>query len=161
MELPKLPAARSMVRCSTSRQAAWRKIWSLRLHLQYLCPSSARAGEIVEHAHYRAAGNFGNAIRELEPDVVIDLICYTLESAQHACRGARGQCPAVSALRHCLGYGPAVEVPVTENQPRRPISDHGVRKAAIENYLLGEYQLSGFPAALFHPGIWWELGGLR
>ena len=85
----------------------------------------------------RAADNFGRAIRELEPDVVIDLICYTLESAQHLVEALKGH---VQQFLHCgtaWVHGPAVEVPVKEDQPRRPISDYGVRKAAIEDYLLG------------------------
>jgi nucleoside-diphosphate-sugar epimerase len=100
----------------------------------------------------RDADNFGLAIRELHPDVVIDLICYTLQSAQHLVQALKGH---VGQFLHCGTvwiHGPAVEVPVTEDQPRRPISDYGVRKAAIETYLLGEHQRSGFPAALLHPG---------
>jgi nucleoside-diphosphate-sugar epimerase len=41
------------------------------------------AWQQVEHCTIdRAAANFGETIVALEPDVVIDLICYTLESAQ-------------------------------------------------------------------------------
>jgi nucleoside-diphosphate-sugar epimerase len=100
----------------------------------------------------RTADNFGRAIRELKPDVVIDLICYTLESAQHIVEVLTGN---VQQFLHCGTvwiHGPALEGPVTEDQPRRPISDYGVRKAAIENYLLGEYQRNGFPVSLLHPG---------
>src|SRR5437868_4047263 len=100
----------------------------------------------------RASANFGSAIRGLEPDIVIDLICYTLESAQHLVEAIKGQ---VRQFLHCgtvWVHGPAVEVPVTEDQARRPISDYGVRKAAIEEYLLSEYHNSGFPAAILHPG---------
>jgi nucleoside-diphosphate-sugar epimerase len=100
----------------------------------------------------RSAANFGCAIRELGPDVVIDLICYTLESAQHLVEALKGH---VRQFLHCgtvWVHGPGVEVPVTEDQPRRPIGDYGVRKAAIENYLLSEHELSGFPAAILHPG---------
>ena len=45
-------------------------------------------------------------------------------------------------------HGPGVELPVTEEQPRRPISEYGRQKAAIEEYLLREHRQNGFPAAL-------------
>jgi nucleoside-diphosphate-sugar epimerase len=126
-----------------------------------ICVSRSQRKPYLPHAAWqevevrtidRAAANFGRAIRELAPEVVIDLICYTLEGAQHLVEALKG---CVRQFLHCGTvwiHGPAVEVPVTEDQPRRPISDYGVRKAAIENYLLNEYQRSGFPAALLHPG---------
>jgi nucleoside-diphosphate-sugar epimerase len=100
----------------------------------------------------RAADNFGRTILKLEPDVVIDLICYTLESAQHLVEALKGQ---VRQFLHCgtvWVHGPGVELPVTEEQARRPISDYGRRKAAIEDYLLNEARRNGFPAAVLHPG---------
>src|SRR5260370_19979317 len=66
----------------------------------------------------RASTNFGSVIRGLKPDVVIDLICYTLESAQLLVEALRGE---VRQFLHCgtvSVHGPALEVPVTEDQPR-------------------------------------------
>jgi nucleoside-diphosphate-sugar epimerase len=99
-----------------------------------------------------AAGVFGLRIAELAPEAVIDLTCYHLESAQQLGEALRGR---VRHFLHCgtiWVHGPAVEVPITEEQPRRPISDYGTRKAAIENYLLAEARLRGFPATIIHPG---------
>jgi len=45
-----------------------------------------------------------------------------------------------------------VEVPVTEEQARRPLGDYGSRKAAIEAYLLHEARANRFPATVLHPG---------
>jgi nucleoside-diphosphate-sugar epimerase len=98
------------------------------------------------------SGTFGRTIRELEPDVVIDLTCYTLESAQSLVDALRGR---LSQFLHCgtiWVHGHGVEVPVTEDQPRRPISDYGRRKAAIEEYLLNEARRNRFPATVLHPG---------
>src|SRR5690606_9863752 len=36
--------------------------------------------------------------------------------------------------------------------PRKPFGDYGIRKAAIEAYLLDEARRSGFPATILHPG---------
>jgi nucleoside-diphosphate-sugar epimerase len=111
------------------------------------------AWQQVEHcAIDRAAANFGPTILALKPDVVIDLICYTLESAQQLVETLKGR---VKQFLHCGTvwiHGPGVELPVTEEQPRRPISEYGRQKAAIEEYLLHEHRQNGFPAALLHPG---------
>jgi nucleoside-diphosphate-sugar epimerase len=45
-----------------------------------------------------------------------------------------------------------VEVPTTEDVPRRPFGDYGCRKAAIERYLLDEAASGRLPASVLHPG---------
>jgi nucleoside-diphosphate-sugar epimerase len=49
-------------------------------------------------------------------------------------------------------HGHSVEVPSTEDQERYPFGEYGIRKAAIEKYLLEEYQQNGFPVTILHPG---------
>ena len=98
------------------------------------------------------AGTFGAQIAALEADVVIDMICFTLASAQHLVEALRGR---VAHFLHCgtiWVHGPSVEVPTTETQPRRPFGEYGIQKAAIEAYLLREAHRNGFPATILHPG---------
>jgi nucleoside-diphosphate-sugar epimerase len=98
------------------------------------------------------SGAFGRQIADLRPDVVIDLICFTLESARHLVAALRGK---IQHFLHCgtiWVHGPSVIVPTTEEQPRRPFGEYGIRKAAIEEYLLGEARVHGFPATILHPG---------
>jgi nucleoside-diphosphate-sugar epimerase len=107
---------------------------------------------VLDRAAEEAAGAFGAKIRELRPDCVIDLTSYTLESTQHLVEALRGH---VQQLLHCgtiWVHGPSVEAPTTEEAPRCPISDYGVRKASIEAYLLDEARRNGFPATVLHPG---------
>jgi nucleoside-diphosphate-sugar epimerase len=95
---------------------------------------------------------FGKEIRDLRPDIVIDLICFTLESAQHLVSALRGE---IQHFIHCgtiWVHGPSVQVPSTEDIPRRAFGEYGIRKAAIEEYLLREARLTGFPATNLHPG---------
>jgi len=97
-------------------------------------------------------GTFGQKIAALKPDIVIDMICFTLESAQQLVEALRGQ---VQQFLHCGTiwiHGHSVEVPTTEMQPRHPTDDYGVKKAAIEAYLLDEARRNGFPATALHPG---------
>jgi len=107
---------------------------------------------VIDRTAAEQAGNFGAQIRALQPDIVIDMICFTPESARHLVEALRGQ---VHHFLHCGTiwiHGPSVEVPTTEMQPRRPFGDYGIHKAAIESYLLAEARRNGFPATLLHPG---------
>jgi nucleoside-diphosphate-sugar epimerase len=106
----------------------------------------------LDRAEEEARGTFGQRVRALEPDVVIDLICFTPESARHLVESLRGQ---IQHFLHCgtiWVHGPSVQVPTTEDTPRRPFGDYGTKKAQIEEYLLREARLAGFPATLLHPG---------
>ena len=106
----------------------------------------------LDRAAEESAGTFGSRIRELEADCVIDLTCYTLDSARQLVEALHGR---IQHFLHCgtiWVHGPAVEVPVTEEQPRRPISEYGIRKAAIEAYLLDQARRERFPATVLHPG---------
>ena len=97
-------------------------------------------------------GTFGKTVRTLYPDAVIDMICFTLDSAHSLVRALRGQ---VQHFLHCgtiWVHGHSVEVPTTEEQPRYPFGDYGIQKAAIETFLLREARLNGFPATVLHPG---------
>ena len=97
-------------------------------------------------------GSFGAQIGALRGDVVIDMICFTLESARHLVTALRGN---VQHFLHCgtiWVHGPTVAAPTTEDEPRRPFGVYGVQKAAIEAYLLDEARRNGFPATALHPG---------
>jgi nucleoside-diphosphate-sugar epimerase len=99
-----------------------------------------------------AAGSFGSDIAALEPDIVVDMICFTLPSARHLVESLRGR---VRHFLHCgtiWVHGHNTAVPATEDQPLNAFGDYGTQKAAIEDYLLGEARRSGFPATVFRPG---------
>ncbi len=105
-----------------------------------------------DRAAEEATGAFGPRIRDLRPDIVIDLICFTLESAQHLVEALRGEIQHVIHCGTIWVHGPSVQVPTTEEQPRRPFGEYGIQKAAIEAYLLNESRRNGFPATILHPG---------
>jgi nucleoside-diphosphate-sugar epimerase len=109
-------------------------------------------GVVIDRDGEEAAGRFGGRIRDLRPEAVTDMICFTLESARQLVEALRGH---VQHFLHCgtiWVHGPSVEVPTTENQPRRPFGNYGIQKAAIEQYLLDEARGHGFPATILHPG---------
>ncbi|HBX69972.1 MAG TPA: epimerase [Chloroflexi bacterium] len=95
---------------------------------------------------------FGEQIRDLAPDVVIDMICFKPESAKILVEALRGR---VQQFLHCgtiWVHGPSEQVPTDEAQPRKPFGEYGINKAAIEAYLLKEARQNGFPVAILHPG---------
>ncbi|NJN84105.1 MAG: NAD(P)-dependent oxidoreductase [Caldilineaceae bacterium] len=107
---------------------------------------------VIDRSAAEQAGSFGDQILALQPDVVIDMICFNLESARHLVQALRGQ---VQHFLHCgtvWVHGPSVEVPTTEAQPRTPFGEYGIQKAAIEAFLLDEARRGNFPATCLHPG---------
>lgn len=58
-----------------------------------------------------AAGTFGDRVAGLSPDVVVDLVCFTVESAAALVERLRG---AAGHLLHCGSvwrFGPSVKLP--------------------------------------------------
>jgi nucleoside-diphosphate-sugar epimerase len=99
-----------------------------------------------------AAGTFGARIAALRPDAVIDLICFTKASARQLIEALR---PSRPLLVHCgtiWVHGPALRVPVTEDEPRTAYGEYGTGKAEIEALLHEETQAGGVPAVVLHPG---------
>jgi len=99
-----------------------------------------------------AAGTFGGRIAALGADVVIDMICFTPESARQLVDALR---PARPLLLHCgtiWVHGPAARVPLTEDEPRTAFGDYGTGKAAIEALLWRETIAGGVPGVVLHPG---------
>lgn len=115
---------------------AWQAVWQVTL----------------DRSEAEKDGSFANQIRDLAPEVIVDMICFSLQSAQQLVEALRGQ---VHHFLHCgtiWVHGPSVQVPTEETQPRRPFGDYGINKAAIEAYLLTQARRSGFPATVLHPG---------
>lgn len=94
---------------------------------------------------------FTSVIAALLPDVVIDMICFTTDSARQLVNELEGK---IQHFIHCGSmwvHGHSDYVPATESQVRKPICNYGKQKLAIENYLL-EKAANGFPATVLHPG---------
>ncbi|MGB3851233.1 MAG: NAD-dependent epimerase/dehydratase family protein [Tunicatimonas sp.] len=95
---------------------------------------------------------FDTQIKALGGEVVVDLICFNPESAVQLVEALTG---SVAHFIHCgtmWVHGFSERVPTREDQERKPFGDYGIKKAAIESYLLREYQEDKFPATVLHPG---------
>jgi nucleoside-diphosphate-sugar epimerase len=107
---------------------------------------------VVDRSQAEKDGSFGTQVAALKPEVVIDMICFTPESARQLVDALQGK---VQQFLHCgtiWVHGPSVQVPTTEDQPRMPFGEYGINKARIEAYLLDEARRGGFPAVVLHPG---------
>ena len=99
-----------------------------------------------------AAGTFGARVAALRPDVVIDLVCFTPAAVGQLVDALR---PSRPLLLHCgtiWVHGPALRVPVTEDEPRTAYGAYGTGKAEIEALLHRETRSGGVPAVVLHPG---------
>lgn len=97
-------------------------------------------------------GSFGASVAKLGADAVIDLTCYQPSSAAQLVEGLRGH---VNHLIHCGTiwiHGHSTVVPTTEDTPRQPFGDYGIRKSTIESYLVKQARETGFPVTMLHPG---------
>src|SRR5450830_1383866 len=96
--------------------SAWKEVQKIRV--------DRKAEELAE--------TFGQFVNKLNPDVVIDMICFDMKSAIQLVEALKGN------IRHFLlcgttwVYGHSVEVPATEDQPRYPFGEYGIQKAEIE-----------------------------
>jgi nucleoside-diphosphate-sugar epimerase len=105
----------------------------------------------IDREREEGAGSFGNSIAALKPDIVVDMICFTLASAEHLVEALRGHVAHFLHTGTIWVHGPSVAVPTTEDAPRTPFGEYGIQKAAIEAYLLDQAR-RGFPATIVHPG---------
>ncbi|MGB6742345.1 MAG: NAD(P)-dependent oxidoreductase [Terracidiphilus sp.] len=106
----------------------------------------------VDRVAEEQAGTFGERIAKLGAEVVIDLTCYSQSSAEQLVNALRGR---LEHLLHCgtiWVHGHSTVVPTTEDQPRCPFGDYGIRKAAIEEWLLKQSSEESFPLTVLHPG---------
>ncbi len=106
----------------------------------------------IDRTRAEVQQTFGAQIKALGAEVVIDLICFTLQSATQLVEALVGN---VQHLIHCgtmWVHGPSERVPTRETQERKPFGTYGINKAEIESYLLSLHQQRDFPATVLHPG---------
>lgn len=98
-------------------------------------------------------GTFAESIAALGADAVIDMVCFTPESAQKLVDGLRGRVKLLVSCGTIWIHGPATAVPVAEGEAREPFGEYGVNKDAIERLLLAESaRPDGLPCIVLHPG---------
>ena len=97
-------------------------------------------------------GVFGKEIAGMDPDIVIDMICFNKKNAVQMVNALQGRIKQYLFCGTIWVYGHSVMIPTEEDQPRKPLSEYGKNKADTEAYLLEESKQNGFPATILHPG---------
>lgn len=110
--------------------------------------------EEADRAQLDAEGTFGQSVLALGPDVVIDLVCFTRESAAALVDALRGR---VAHLLHCGSiwrHGTSLRLPIAEDGAgaEPPFGEHGIQKAAIAQLLKDETAAGGLVTTSIHPG---------
>jgi nucleoside-diphosphate-sugar epimerase len=99
-------------------------------------------------------GTFGATVLATRPDVVIDMICFTAESATALVNALRGE---VGHLLHCGSvwrYGPSRKLPIAEGSDSAdpPFGEYGIGKDRIARLLKEETAAGGLVTTSVHPG---------
>ncbi len=97
-------------------------------------------------------GTFPDRVADLQPDVVIDLVCFTLESATALVERLRG---TGTHLVHCGSVwraGPSEVLPITEDAMTPPFGTYGIEKDRIARMLKQETADGGLVTTSLHPG---------
>jgi nucleoside-diphosphate-sugar epimerase len=100
----------------------------------------------------RSAADFPDRMAGLRPDVVVDLICFTLDDAATLVGRLRGE---TGHLLHCGSIwraGPSRKAPITEENATPPLGEYGIAKAAIAELLRAETRDGGLVTTSLHPG---------
>ncbi|WP_245674224.1 NAD-dependent epimerase/dehydratase family protein [Actinoplanes rectilineatus] len=108
--------------------------------------------ETADRAAEDRDGVFGDRVAALRPDAVVDLICFTPESAAALVERLRG---ATGHLLHCGSIwraGPSHRLPTTEENAEPPVGGYGIAKDAIARLLKDETRSGGMPTTTLHPG---------
>ncbi len=99
-----------------------------------------------------AAGTFGARVAELGADAVVDMVCFTPESASALVESLRGRVGHLVTCGTIWRYGPSIKVPVTDANTTPPVGDYGTGKQAITQLLQLETASGGLVTTTLHPG---------
>lgn len=113
---------------------------------------NACARVVLDREATDAEGSTAARVLAYRPDVVVDMVCFTPESAAQLVDGLRGH---VGLLAHCgtiWTHGLSTTLPIGEDDPKSPYGDYGVQKYAIERLLAAETVAGGLATTVIHPG---------
>lgn len=107
----------------------------------------------VDRDREETAGRFGEQIADLNPDVVVDMVCFTRASAEHLVDGLRGRARLLVSCSTIWVHGTLSEVPADEEADLEPWGEYGLGKLAMERFLLDQSaRPGGLPTVILRPG---------
>lgn len=97
-------------------------------------------------------GTFGETVLAQEPDVVVDLVCFTVESAMAMITALRGKVQHYVFCGSIWRAGISEILPISEDDATEPFSDYGIGKHQIARILKEETANGGLVATTLDPG---------
>lgn len=107
---------------------------------------------VADRAAEDAAGTFGARIRDLRPDAVIDMVCFTPASATQLLEALTGTGALLLMCGTIWVHGRLTAVPARESDARLPWGDYGVQKNEIERLVTAAAERGDVPGTVLHPG---------
>ena len=98
------------------------------------------------------AGTFGDRIAEIGADIVIDMICFTPDSARQLADALAGKVTHLIHVGTIWVHGHSITTPTREEDARDPFGDYGVNKSRIEDMLLAMSRRGELPVTVVRPG---------
>ena len=121
----------------------------------YTLTGSWREAErvVLDRSEEEKAGTFGRKIAAMNPDIVVDMISYSVENTKSTVAALKN-----TNISHYLfassiwEHGACGVSPADEDMPRHPIDDYGKDKVASVRFLHEEFLKDGFPYTAVMPG---------
>ena len=113
---------------------------------------TAVAHHTLDRTTLEKTKSFGPAIRDLKANIVVDLICFTEDSARELADAVKGHIAHLIHIGTIWTHGFSATVPTREEAPKFPFGDYGVQKKKIEDLLLHMARQEGLPVTVIHPG---------
>jgi nucleoside-diphosphate-sugar epimerase len=106
----------------------------------------------TDRAAEDAAGTFGKRVAGLEAEVVVDMICFTRDSAAALVEALRGRAGHLVTCGTIWQYGPSIKQPMREDDTSPPFGAYGTQKAEIAELLVAEARSGGLVTTVLQPG---------
>ncbi|GAA5178912.1 hypothetical protein GCM10023322_07190 [Rugosimonospora acidiphila] len=107
----------------------------------------------IDRDQEELAGRFGERIADLNPDIVVDMVCFTRASAEHLVEAIRGRASLLVSCSSIWVHGTLSEVPADEEADLEPWGEYGLGKLAMEQFLLDQSaRPNGLPTVVLRPG---------
>ena len=114
--------------------------------------AGAEWGEVSYLRLDRAEPGFADRIARLEPDVVVDMICFRDDDLGAMMEALRGRVGHYLVCGSVWMHGPAGVVPYGEDECRQPWGEYGVQKDRMDRRVATAWRQTGFPGTAVHPG---------
>ena len=106
----------------------------------------------VDREAQAKSGTFGLPVASFGSDVVIDLICFTLNSAVQLAAALKDKVSQLLVCGTIWINGISEVVPFKEEHMRNPFGSYGIQKAEMTDFLLKEARQHRLPVTIVHPG---------